>query len=223
MVSAKKTANLINLYFENMNAFLPHLSARSSWLPTRLFLLLAALVFTVGEVEAEQPEEKSEKAFNPETVMLSHFTFTRPTNWVWINTREDVTNVLQATAFQVNYPELDDACRVYINHFVPGKPAGNPRWVAKRWRESFVDWSDKMVFGKRRTVGANTISYLEITGTYKGSGKLNFPDYAMYGALIEDKKGNIVGRMLGPARWVEKTKADFRRMMEESLKSRVSR
>lgn len=182
----------------------------------RVGILIGLLIAT-----ATFAQTGADSGFNPETVMLSHFTFTRPTTWKWANTRSDVTNVVQAVTLQVNYPGAGDDCRVYLNHFQPGKPAGSLKVVTKRWREFFGDPPDSAVQTKHGKVGKTKITYTEISGTYKGEGSkagVSRPDFILFGVVAEDPAGNLVMRLIGPAKSVQRAKPDFKKMIEDALK-----
>jgi hypothetical protein len=123
---------------------------------------------------------------------------------------------------EVNYPGNNNACRAYFNHFLPGKPAGNRKVVAKRWKDSFVDAKGPVAFGEPRPIGTNNISYLKMSGSFKPDQKTVRPNFKLYGAIIEDPQGNIIMRLMGPTAWVEKASADFKKMVEDALREEIT-
>jgi hypothetical protein len=176
------------------------------------FLLLLACAAGFGRSHAQQ--------FNPETILLSDFTFARPQSWVWLQTRGDLADVIQSVSFQVNYRGKDDGSRAVLNHFMPDKSAGRPESVVQRWKEWFVDAPGPLAFGKPRTIGKTRISYLEITGSYNPGDPKKGPslkNHKLLGALVEHAKGNLVMRLIGPAASVTEAEPEFKQMIENAL------
>jgi hypothetical protein len=186
-------------------------------LTVRLFVL----VLLFGSLVCTQAQSASGQADNPGTILVSRFNFVRPANWKWADTRwEGVSNVLQSVTFRVDEDDANGDCSVYINHFVPDRPAGGRVATANRWKDSFTDVPAKVAFGKPETIGTNKVSYLEISGTYKSPGK-NTPlrkNFSMYGAVIDDPAGNVVLRVMGNEKLVRKAKPQFKKMIEDALK-----
>ncbi len=185
----------------------------------QLFAFVISLL-AVCTTEAQTPRATAESDFNPEKVLMSRFTFVRPPDWKWVDTRSDVSNVIQSVTFEVNYPGQPNVCRAYFNHFKPEKPAGSRKVVAKRWNDSFVNAHKAVAFGKPKTIGTNLLSYLEINGAFKPDPHATVvrSDYGLFGAIIEHPDGNIVMRLMGPSTWVKRTTADFKKMIEDALR-----
>ncbi len=161
-------------------------------------------------------------SFNPETVLISHFTLERPSHWKWIKsgTHDDV---IMETIFSVKDPQDENIeAMVYLNHARPGDTKATVENTGPRWKGWFTEVKHFKSFTKPEKVGTNTVAFVEIAGTYRGPGKSKklHPDYTLFGADIEDGEGNILGRIIGPSKLVEANKVAFKAMIERALQSK---
>lgn len=187
--------------------------------PLAFICLVFGFLFSTISVIAQETEAKP--GFNPETFLMSHFTFTRPKDWQWTDTRSDGTKTLQVVVFRTNVSDPKEDGRAYFNHFPPDKPAGTRKAVVSRWNELFVNEGKPPVeFSRSEKIGKNKIYYIELSGTYKVEhakpGTLRH-GYSLFGAVVEDDKGNLVIRLMGATTSVEKSKVDFQKMIEQAL------
>jgi hypothetical protein len=170
-------------------------------------------------------QEGAAPKFNPETVLLSHFTFTRPQNWQWVKTEQREGGVITEVIFSAGDAgsETQDQVMAYFSHFKPDSQLTTPGATARRWKSWFETVDKSSPKPKSVTIGTNTVTWIEYTGTYKGNvepGKTPRlrPGFAVFGALIEDEAGGIIARVVGPSAAAEKNKASFKKMIEQALK-----
>lgn len=186
-----------------------------SEIPARFVHFTCLLLLLFGADFARAQGSAPTARFNPTTVMMSRFTFTVPPGWQWIETRSDVSNVVQSVTFQVNLSS-EENCRAYFNHFIPGRSAGTRKSTGQRWKEDFLDATKTIAF-KEEKIGKHQVFFMEINGTYKNE-RSKTPEvrhgFALYGAVLEDDGGNLVMRLMGPATAVEKARPAFRKMIE---------
>jgi hypothetical protein len=186
-------------------------------------LLLLMLLFSISPcTEAKETKATAEKDFNPETVLLSHFSFRPPSKWQWMHTDKGEGNVLSEITFQVK-ESAEDArhATVLINLFKPGTDYALPETVASRWKTWFVEVEE--LPSETVTYGEHKVTFIELAGAYhgpssKGKKKSASPNYHLYGAVIDDAGGNVISRFYGPASLVKKYKPEFKKMIEEAVK-----
>ena len=163
-----------------------------------------------------------EESFNPETVLLSHFSLVRPKEWQWRSTVPHEESILMEVIYTMKNPQ--DATWVYFNHAKPGADIASPTATAKRWKVWFKTVTTSGKFSEPKNIGGYKVSFIEITGTFQGPsapGKIPArPNYTLYGAHLEDPEGNILVRMVGPTRFVEQSKKTLNEMLEKSLEAK---
>jgi hypothetical protein len=192
-----------------------HFRMNTSAIKLSLTLLFAC---TVAAAQAE--EEK----FNPESVMLSHFSFVRPKNWKWDENKSgdkkkdapEADGVIREIVFRINDStgEKTNSASAYFNLYPASSDIATSKATAKRWKKWFKESraSDPVVSSAK--VGSNKVVWLELHGIY-WTGRTNA---VLFGAIIEDKEGNILARLDGSADVVEKNKRAFKKMVADALK-----
>ena len=164
-----------------------------------------------------------EAKLNPETIGLSRFTFTRPAGWTWdprVSGKKkendpEAPGVVEEVVFRI--PGPISAPVLPSSHLIlysPKSPLGNAKATAKRWRGWFEDVRPSDPVTKSETIGSTKVTWLEFHGIYR-AGNVN---HTLMGAVIEDKKGNIVARMVGTAECVEENRQAFKNMIKGALK-----
>ena len=173
-------------------------------------------------VNGEEATKKAQSDFNPETILLSHFSFRRPANWQWIHTEPaDRNDIITEITFRIADPIKDDRhATVLMNHFKPNITYSIPDNVTKRWKTWFTEVQQQP--SQMVTIGEHKVTFIELAGSYLGPGaskkKKAAPNYLLYGAIIEDEAGNVVARFYGPEKLVEKSKFEFKEMIEKAVK-----
>ena len=118
-----------------------------------------------------------------------------------------------------------DPTWVYFNHAKPEADIASTASTARRWKAWFKTVSSSGKFSTPETIGNNKVSFIEITGTFQGpavAGKTPVvrPHYMLYGAHIEDPEGNILVRMVGPTKFVERSKQALNEMLRKCLEGK---
>ena len=185
------------------------------------FLYLLSLIGLLCSTSFAEPSETA--SFNPETLLISHFTLQRPSQWKWVNSGKH-DDVLMEIIFSVQDLQHENPAMVYLNHARPEDKKATPENTAPRWKGWFAEVQNSKPFTKPTTIGTNTVSYIEITGTYRGPGKSKklHADYTLFGADIEDSSGNVLARIIGPTKLVEANKSAFTAMIEHALRRKES-
>jgi hypothetical protein len=189
----------------------------------RLRLFILVLIGLFCSIQGKGVEKNQDAAFNPANVLMSHFSFARPTNWQWISTEPRGGSILTESIFSVGSETDPNRTAVYLNHFKPQTGSGTRPATIQRWKTWFKDLK-RTAPAKTKTIGTNDVTFVEFIGTYQGPteagkpAKLLRPDYTLYGAVIEDAEGNILARLWGPTTEVQKNKAAFQTMIEKAAK-----
>ncbi|MDB6028642.1 MAG: hypothetical protein JWM68_4865 [Verrucomicrobiales bacterium] len=190
------------------------------------FLLGALLLSLFVATRGESAESASDSSFNPENVLLSHFSLPRPGPWHWVSTTTKEGHILLEVIFAAGDAQNENSrVSIYFNHIKPDADIGTPGATAKRWKSWFEKAQMTMPLSKPKPMGTNKVCFVEMTGTFKGpgvSGKAPYlrPDFTLFGAHIEDAEGNILVRMVGPTKLVEKNKAAFNKMIKQTLEAK---
>ena len=191
-----------------------------------LFVLLLLTVFSSVSAPKKGTSSKKTTAegaeFNPETTLLSRFNFVRPEKWQWMSTEPNGDDIVTAIMFSAPDAATDQRALIFLNHYTRTATAGQRESTEQRFKKWFREFNEP-VSAQTVTIGTNKVTFLEYVGTYYGPAKNGKTpparsNYTLVGAVIEDPDGNIVGRLWGPTRLVEKNKADFRNMIEVALK-----
>jgi hypothetical protein len=172
-----------------------------------------SLSSTAAAVEAEADP-------SPGTFVLNEFTFARPKAWLWerIKTPKQPTVVLQSVDKKAR-----ETARIVMIHYLPTEGLGKRGAALKRWKSAFLITSECST--NSVTIANHPLTYAEVSGTHKGEKpgvNAPLPDFALFGAIIEGPKGNVVIKMTGPKAIVEKSKAAFRKMVESALKTKTT-
>jgi hypothetical protein len=164
----------------------------------------------------------SEVPFQPDTVMVSDFIFTRPPDWTWVSSETNRPGVQKEVIFSVANRQQKDAVMAYISHFPAKAAPAAPRTTATRWKSWFEHVTDSSPLSDPVSLGPCRVFYTRMTGMYRGPSQQSDAvrsNYSLFGAIIEHPKGNIIMRIVGPAPLVEKKTNGFRVLIEQTLKS----
>ncbi|MDB6027029.1 MAG: hypothetical protein JWM68_3252 [Verrucomicrobiales bacterium] len=194
----------------------------------RISLLIVLLLTVFSSISAPKkwsPPKKGateEGAFNPETTILSRFSFVRPDQWQWMSTEPNGDDIVTAIMFSAPEPGTENRALIFLNHYTRTAAAGERTSTEQRFKKWFREFKEP-VPPQTVSVGTNKVTFVEYAGTYYGPSKNGKTpaaraNYTLIGAVIEDPDGNIVGRLWGPTRLVEKNKADFKNMIVMALK-----
>jgi len=154
-------------------------------------------------------------ADEPKSFKVGEFTFTRPTDWQWV----DVTSSMRKAQLKVSGPDKSQGAEVVFFYFGEGNGGGTKANV-DRWLSQFQDKSNPKVEDVHP--GKQTVTYVEVQGTYlsgmPGGPRTPQPNSMLLGAIIESAKGNVFIKMTGPVATVKSAKETFKKMVEGPLK-----
>ena len=125
-------------------------------------------------------------------------------------------------AAQLEFTDAKGTAEAIFYYFGQGQGGGAQANV-DRWLGSFQEPKDKLNSKvEKKKVGSHEVTYVEAEGTYMsgmpGGPKTPQPGSKLLGAILESPAGNVFVRMTGPIATVKAADADFRKMIESSLK-----
>jgi hypothetical protein len=138
--------------------------------------------------------------------------WTTPAGW-----KTDAPRPMRAATYKILAAKGDseDAeCGVY--YFGKGQGGGVEQNV-QRWVSQFE--GGKATEPKKEKIGGVDVTQVEIDGTYTGGGgpmgpKTSKPGFKLLGAIAEGPEGAIFFKLVGPAKTVESSRADFQKMVK---------
>src|SRR5438270_9962836 len=154
----------------------------------------------------------------PATFKVSSFTFSRPTNWEWVES----ASPMRKAELKVVDIKTNAKAEVVFYHFGPGS-AGGTQANVERWFRQFEEPREKIhAQSEEVAVGKHKVTYVSAEGTYKsgmpGGPQTPMPNYALLGAIIESDEGSVFVKMTGPKQLTGSATADFKKMVEGALK-----
>lgn len=162
----------------------------------RAILTLAFAVLCVGRVVAD-----------PENFLVGPFTLTRPADWTW----KDLPDKSKASALLSISDKKTGEAQILISWSRSSREA-----VAATWKGYF----DELRLDRPNVtskVKGFPVTYVVTEGTLRAT-KTSKPNQALLGVIVETKRGNVCGRMIGPKALVEKSGDQLKKMIEDALK-----
>ena len=152
-----------------------------------------------------------------ETFKAGGFTFQKPDAF-----KSKPTSPGGMRAAQLEFADAKGTAEAIFYYFGQGQGGGTQANV-DRWLTSFQEPKDKLNSKvEKKKVGLSEVTYVEAEGTYMsgmpGAPKTPQPGSKLLGAILESPNGNVFVRMTGPIATVKAADAEFRKMIESSLK-----
>ena len=170
--------------------------------------LLACLLFTVVTASA--------RAADPATFTVGAFTFKRPPTWKWVMV---ANNSMRKAQLRVDGPDGQSADVVFFT-FGAGQGGGTQGNIS-RWLGQFDQGDGKKVDAVEETADIKGTKLTRVrvdSGTFN-SGMPGGPttpqtDFGLYGAILENKEGDVFVKLTGPATLVRAAAADFEALIQ---------
>jgi len=146
-------------------------------------------------------------AEDPASFPVGGLTFKRPADWAWV----PVTSSMRAAQLKVPGAKPEDSAEIVFFHFGP-QGGGGVQANVDRWVKQFPDGAETAKVEKQQIGGAN-VTLVTTEGTFN-SGMPGGPttpktNYALLGAIIEHKDGDVFVKMTGPAALVKASRQKF--------------
>ena len=156
------------------------------------------------------------RADDPATFPVGGLTFKRPADWSWV----ELTNTAMRKA-QLKAPgaKADESAEVAFYYFGP-EGGGDVQANVQRWVNQFHG-NENANKVETEEIGGAKVTVVSAEGTY-ASGMPGGPvtekaNYALLGAIIEQKDGNVFVKMTGPATLVKDSRKKFLDLLATAL------
>ena len=172
----------------------------------RLFLASLLLVLTPAAL----------RAADPATFTVGSFTFKRPPSWKWVAVGN---NSMRKAQLRVDGEGGASADVVFFT-FGAGQGGGVQNNVS-RWVGQFEQVDGKAVKPVEETaeIKGTKLTRVRVDSGVFNSGMPGGPttpqtDYGLYGAILENKEGDVFIKLTGPAALVRAAAADFEALIQ---------
>jgi hypothetical protein len=155
------------------------------------------------------------RAEDPATFPVGGLTFKRPADWAWV----PVSSPMRKAQLKITGAKPDDSADVTFFHFGPDS-GGDVQSNAQRWVAQFrgTEGAAKI---EPQEIGGAKVTLVTTEGTFSsgmpGGPSTPMENYALLGAIIEHKDGNIFVKMTGPAALVKESRQKFLDFLASAL------
>ena len=147
------------------------------------------------------------RADDPATFPVGGLTFKRPADWAWV----PVSSPMRKAQLKVPGAKADQSADVTFFYFGPDS-GGDVQANAQRWVSQFHG-NENAAKIETQEIGGAKVTLVTTEGTYASgmpAGPVTeMPNYALLGAIIEQKDGNVFIKMTGPAPLVKDSRKKF--------------
>lgn len=152
------------------------------------------------------------KAADPVEFTVGSFTFARPEGWEWVRP----TSPMRKAQLAVPGKDGGSPAEVTFFHFGAGQ-GGSVQANVDRW---FKQFSDGYTDAKTEHVGQTTVTFVKAEGTFAsgmpGGPTTPMKDYALRGAILESKSGDVYVKMTGPKAIVKEAAPALEKMVRQA-------
>ncbi len=146
-------------------------------------------------------------AEDPATFPVGGLTFKRPADWSWV----DVSSTMRKAQLKIPGAKPEEFADVTFFHFGP-EGGGDVQSNAQRWVSQFKGGADSAKI-EPQEIGGAKVTLVTTEGTFSsgmpGKPATQMENYALLGAIIEHKEGNVFVKMTGPAALVKASRQKF--------------
>jgi hypothetical protein len=154
----------------------------------------------------------SARAADPVEFTVGSFTFARPEGWEWVAP----TSPMRKAQLAVPGKDGGSPAEVTFFHFGAGQ-GGSVQANVDRW---FKQFSDGYTDAKTEQAGQTTVTFVKAEGTFAsgmpGGPTTPMKDYALRGAILESKSGDVYVKMTGPKAIVKEAAPALEKMVRQA-------
>ena len=158
------------------------------------------------------------RAQDPATFEVGGLTFDRPTDWSWV----PVSSPMRKAQLKVPGAKPTESAEITFFYFGEGG-GGDVKANAQRWVNQFHGPEGAAKIDEQKIGGLN-VTIVSTEGTFSsgmpGGPTTALENYALVGAIIEDKEGNVFVKMTGPAGLVKESQKKFVAFITAAIESR---
>ena len=154
-------------------------------------------------------------AEDPATFPVGGLTFKRPTDWSWVA----VSSPMRKAQLKVTGEKPEETADITFFDFGPDG-GGDVQSNAQRWVAQFkgAEGASKV---EPQEIGGAKVTLVTTEGTFSsgmpGGPSTPMENYALLGAIIEHKDGNVFIKMTGPATLVKASRQKFLDFLASAL------
>jgi len=156
------------------------------------------------------------RADDPATFPVGGLDFTRPADWQWV----PVTSPMRKAELKIPGEKPNESADVTFFYFEGG--GGGVQANAQRWANQFHGPQEAKI--EEQKIGNLKVTVVTTEGTFSsgmpGGPTTALENYALLGAIIEDKEGNIFVKMTGPSALVKSTREKFMKFITSAIEAR---
>jgi len=158
------------------------------------------------------------RAEDPATFPVGGLTFTRPADWSWV----PVSSPMRKAQLKIPGEKPAESADITFFYFGEGG-GGDVQANAQRWTAQFHG-SEGAAKIEEQKIGGLKVTLVSTEGTFSsgmpGGATTSLENYALLGAIIEDKEGNVFVKMTGPAALVKASKKEFLAFVTAAIEAR---
>jgi hypothetical protein len=157
------------------------------------------------------------RAEDPTTFEVGGLTFDRPTDWSWV----PVSSPMRKAQLKVQGAKPADSADITFFYFEGG--GGGVQANAQRWVNQFhgPEGASKI---EEQKIGGLKVTMVSTEGTFSsgmpGGPVTTMDNYALLGAIIEGKEGNVFVKMTGPVALVKESQKKFVTFLTAAIEGR---
>jgi hypothetical protein len=158
------------------------------------------------------------RAEDPTTFPVGGLTFSRPADWAWV----PVSTPMRKAQLKVPGEKPAEGADITFFYFGAGG-GGDVQANAQRWTGQFHGPEGAAKIEEEKVAGLK-VTIVTTEGTFS-SGMPSGPvtpleNYALLGAIIEDKEGNVFVKMTGPSALVKESRKKFMAFVTAAIEAR---
>jgi hypothetical protein len=158
------------------------------------------------------------RAQDPATFEVGGLTFNRPAEWTWV----PVTSPMRKAQLKIPGAKPAESADVTFFYFGEGG-GGDVQANAQRWVNQFhtPEGAAKI---EEQQIGGLKVTMVTTEGTFSsgmpGGATTALENYALLGAIVESKDGNVFVKMTGPAELVKESRKKFVAFLTAAIEAR---
>jgi hypothetical protein len=158
------------------------------------------------------------RAEDPATFDVGGLTFDRPADWSWV----PVTSPMRKAQLRIPGAKPTEGADITFFYFGEGG-GGDVKANAQRWVNQFHGPEGAAKIEEQK-IGGLKVTMVSTVGSFSsgmpGGPTTTMDNYALLGAIVEGKEGNVFVKMTGPATLVEESRKKFVAFLTAAVEAR---
>jgi hypothetical protein len=158
------------------------------------------------------------RADDPTSFPVGGLNFTRPAEWTWV----PVSSPMRKAQLKIPGEKPAEIADITFFYFGEGG-GGDVQANAQRWTGQFKGVEGATKIEEERIAGMK-VTLVATEGTFSsgmpGGPSTPLENYALLGAIIEDKDGNVFVKMTGPSALIKQSRKKFLAFITAAIEAR---